>query len=112
MENIFFDGGDNNISVKMNFNEKEKVVVSYLFQKQIESDSKHFDINIKDLAKNTNIEEKNIMDILKSLRTKEIEIIDKKRDQKIVTGMIASIKVKSDIVKDIEMSETITRYLN
>jgi hypothetical protein len=112
MKNIFFDNTDDDIAFTTDFNKKEKTVVLYLFNKQIEAGFKFFDINIKDLADKTNIEENNIMDILKSLRTKEVEIIDKKRDQKIVTGMIASIKVKSDIVKDIEMSETITRYLN
>jgi len=39
--------------------------------KKIKTDSKHFHIKIKDLAKNTNIEESKIMDILISLRRKE-----------------------------------------
>jgi hypothetical protein len=111
MENIFFDGGDDNISANINFNEKEKVVVSYLFQKQIEVGSNFFDINIKDLADKTNFEENNIMDILKNLRKKEVEIIDKKLDKDIITGMISSIESKNDAVKEIEMPEPITIYL-
>jgi len=33
MENIFFEGGDNNINIKMNFNEKEKLIISWLLKK-------------------------------------------------------------------------------
>jgi len=111
MENIFFDKTDDDVSVKTNFNEKEKSVVLYLFNKQIEEDSKHFQINIKDLSKNTSIEENKVMDFLKGIRRKEVEILDKKRNLEIITGIIASIKIETDTVKEIEMSETITRYL-
>jgi uncharacterized protein YaaW (UPF0174 family) len=111
MENIFFDKTDDDITITTNFNKDEKDVISYLFNKQIEEDSKHFQINIKDLSKNTSIEENKIMDLLKTIRIKEVEILDKKRNQEIITGIIASIKIESDTVKEIEMSETITRYL-
>jgi uncharacterized protein YaaW (UPF0174 family) len=111
MKNIFLDNTNEDITAKTNFNEKEKAVVLYLFNKQIKEGSKHFQINIKDLSKNTSIEENKLMDFLKDIRRKEVEILDKKRNQEIISGIIASIKAKSDIVKEIEMSETITRYL-
>jgi hypothetical protein len=111
MQNIFFDNTNEDITVKTNFNKKEKAVVLYLFNKQIEAGFKFFDINIEDLADKTNIEENNIMDILKSLRAKEVKIIDKKIDKDIITGIISSIESKNDTIKEIEMPEPITRYL-
>ena len=111
MKDIFFDNTDDDVTVTTNFNKDEKAVVSYLFNKQIKAGSKHFQINIKDLSKNTSIKENKIMDFLISLRRKEVEIIDKKRNLEIISGIIASIKNENDTVKEIEMPETITSYL-